>query len=247
MLDTASHHDFGKAGLVYREIKQRITELYYQPGDRLSEVRIADELGVGRSPVRTAFARLQGEGWIEVSPQSGTFVRGLTPQEITEILETRLILETYMAGRAARRISDAELAKLRRAFADYGDLVSREKLNAYLDLDLQFHIAIYEAGGNSLIRGILTNLIDKLLWIRRQGTESPNRIQSALQEIQTIFAALEKRDAAGAGKAMRKHIQSSLDFRNFYQTASGKRSTRATAARPRTQAKVPRPRKQKVP
>ena len=72
MLDAITNHDLGRAGLVYREIKRRITDLQYQPGDRLSEARLAEELGIGRSPVRTAFARLQGEGWIEISPQSGT-------------------------------------------------------------------------------------------------------------------------------------------------------------------------------
>jgi DNA-binding GntR family transcriptional regulator len=218
MLDTTSPNEFGRAGLVYRAIKRRITELHYQPGDRLSEVRIAKELNVGRSPVRTAFAYLQNEGWIEISPQSGTFVRGLTDQEITEILETRLVLETYLAGRAATRISDAELARLRKAFVAYGDQVSNERLEDYLDLDLQFHVAIYEAGGNSLIGGILTNLIDKLLWIRRRGAASPNRIQGALQEIQAVFDALEKRDPERAETAMQTHIQSSLDFRQVYQS-----------------------------
>ena len=225
MLESTSPNEFGRAGFVYREIKRRITELHYQPGDRLSEVRIANELNVGRSPVRTAFAHLQNEGWIEISPQSGTFVRGLTDQEITELLETRLVLETYLAGRAATRISDAELDRLRRAFVAYGDRVSDERLEDYLDLDLQFHIAVYEAGGNSLIRGILTNLIDKLLWIRRRGTESPNRIQGALQEIQAVFAALERRDADQAAAAMQTHIQSSLDFRQFYQSTDKRRAS----------------------
>jgi DNA-binding GntR family transcriptional regulator len=226
MLDSSSNHDFGRAGVVYREIKRRITELYYQPGDRLSEVRIAGELGVGRSPVRTAFARLQGEGWIEISPQSGTFVRGLSDSEIREILETRLVLETYMAGRACRRISDAELERLRKAFVAYGDRVHDGGLEDYLDLDLQFHLAIYEAGGNSLIHGILTGLIDKLLWIRRQGVVSAERVQAALQEIQSIFDALKSRDAARAERAMRKHIQSSLDFRNSSEESGRKRSSR---------------------
>src|ERR1700754_2125869 len=113
MIGSTLNNDLGRAGQAYREIKRRITELVYNPGDKLSEVRIASELGFGRSPVRTAFSRLQSEGWIEISPQSGTFVRGLSDSEITEILETRLVLESYLAGRAAKKITEAELISLR--------------------------------------------------------------------------------------------------------------------------------------
>ena len=59
----------------YRHIKQRIIELAYPPGMKLSEVRLAREIGLGRSPLRSALARLKGEGWIAVSPQSGTYVK----------------------------------------------------------------------------------------------------------------------------------------------------------------------------
>src|SRR5258705_11871862 len=101
MIGNISNNEINSAGVVYRELKRRITELFYKPGDRLSEVGIATELGYGRSRVRTAFSRLQSEGWIEISPQSGTFVRGLSDTEITERLEARLVLEAYLAGRTA--------------------------------------------------------------------------------------------------------------------------------------------------
>lgn len=162
MIGNTLNNDLGRAGVAYREIKRRITELFYKPGDKLSEVRIANELGFGRSPVRTAFSRLQSEGWIEISPQSGTFVRGLSDDEITEILETRLVLELYLAGLAAKKITEAELVRLRAAFSAFGERVSSDRLDDYLELDLQFHLAIYNAAGNKLIAGILVNLIDKI-------------------------------------------------------------------------------------
>ena len=89
-----------------------------------------------------------------------------------------------------------------------------------------------------LIRDILTDLIDKLLWIRRRGTAAPNRIQSALQEIKVIFAALEKRDSAKAEKAMRKHVQASLDARNLYHAAAANTRPRSPLARRKARAMV---------
>jgi DNA-binding GntR family transcriptional regulator len=219
MVDATPINDFGTAGVVYREIKRRITELHHKPGDKLSEVRIANELGVGRSPVRSAFARLQGEGWIEISPWSGTFVRGLSDNEITEILETRIVLESYLAGLAAKRIDELELKRLRKAFTKFGDRVSRERMDDYLELDLQFHLAIYDAAGNKLIRGILVNLIDKIRWIRRGSAGSLSRTQNAFVEICKVLEALEARDPDRAAAAMHRHIASTLEFRMPQATA----------------------------
>ncbi len=213
MIGNISNNEINSAGVVYRELKRRITELFYKPGDRLSEVGIATELGFGRSPVRTAFSRLQSEGWIEISPQSGTFVRGLSDTEITEILEARLVLESYLAGRAAIMISDAELIRLRDAFSSFGERVSTGRLDDYLELDLQFHLAIYKAAGNQLIAGILGNLIDKVRWIRRGSAAYPHRINDAFVEIHAVLDALEARDAEAASAAMRTHIENTLAFR----------------------------------
>lgn len=224
MIGNTLNNDLGRAGVAYREIKRRITELFYKPGDKLSEVRIASELGFGRSPIRTAFSRLQSEGWIEISPQSGTFVRGLSDDEITEILETRLVLESYLAGLAAKRITEVELISLRAAFSAFGERVSSDRLDDYLELDLQFHLAIYKAAGNQLIAGILVNLIDKIRWIRRGSANSPTRIQDAFAEIHAVLKALERRDAKGASGAMRTHISNALKFRR-----PGTRSERPTS------------------
>jgi DNA-binding GntR family transcriptional regulator len=203
----------GAAGAAYREIKRRIIEGDYAPGRKLSEARLSAELGVGRSPIRTALARLQAEGWIEVSPQSGTYVRGLSSKEIDDVLEIRLVLETHVAGLAAKRITDAVLKKLRQAFDRMGSTVTNERVNDYLELDLEVHVAIHHAAGNSLITQNLLNLIDKVRWIRRGSTAWPVRIQEAYEEVQLILAALERRDAAAARQAMRQHIQAIIDFR----------------------------------
>ena len=204
----------GAAGAAYREIKQRIIEGDYPPGRKLSEARLSAELGVGRSPIRTALARLQAEGWIDVSPQSGTYVRGLSSKEIDDVLEIRLVLETHVAGLAAKRITDAVLQKLRRAFDAFGSNVTNERVNDYLELDLEVHVAIHHAAGNSLITQNLLNLIDKVRWIRRGSTAWPMRLQEAYEEIKRVLEALERRDAGAARQAMRQHIQAIIDFRN---------------------------------
>jgi DNA-binding GntR family transcriptional regulator len=205
--------DVGAAGAAYREIKRRIIEGEHKPGAKLSEVRLSAQLGIGRSPIRTALARLQGEGWIEISPQSGTYVKGLSAKAIADVLEIRLVLETYVAGVAAKRVTETTLKKLRAAFDAFGPTVTSDRVAEYLELDLAVHLAIYEAAGNALIAQDLLNLIDKVRWIRRRSTASPLRLQEAYEEIGAVLRALEARDAAAAGEAMRRHIQAMIDFR----------------------------------
>jgi DNA-binding GntR family transcriptional regulator len=213
MIFNPNNNDMGCAGIVYREIKRRITELVYEPGDKISEARIAKELGCGRSPVRTAFFRLQSEGWTEISPSSGTFVRGLPPDEITEILEARILLESYLAGRAAKMMSETELIRLRNAFSAFGERVAADRTDEYLELDLQFHLSIYKAAANKVLSDVLLNLIDKVRWIRRASAGYPSRIRGAFSEIHAVLAALEARDEEAASAAMRIHIENTLEFR----------------------------------
>jgi len=213
MIPTVDVHDLKRANVVYHEIKRRIIELHYAQGDKLSEARIADELGIGRSPIRTAFSRLQSEGWIEVLPQSGSFVRGLSSTEVAEIFETRLILESHLAGLAAIRMSDEELRRIRAAFNAFGNRVTKSQAEEFLELDLMFHTAIYDAAGNALIKRILVNLIDKIRWIRRSGERSTPRFQDSLTEIKAVYKALVARDAKAASAAMHLHIENASKYR----------------------------------
>jgi DNA-binding GntR family transcriptional regulator len=233
--------DIGRAAASYREIKSRIMDRRFAPGEKLSEVRLAAELGVGRSPIRTALARLQGEGWIAVSPQSGTYVKGLTDAEMNEVFELRLILEPAVAGLAAERMSSDELAKLRRAFEAFGTEIAEGQVEEYFALDLQTHRAIYSAAGNGLIHGILVNLLDKVHWIQRTSVGSP-RPSSALGEIRDLLAALESRDGERAAQVMRTHILRTAKFRNLPAGA-----TEAEAPAPEAPApEAPAPSKEKA-
>src|SRR5260370_26775559 len=100
---------------------------------------MGEEWGLGGWRVGIGVFRLQSEGWTEISPSSGTFVRGLPPAEIIEILEARILLESYLAGRAAKMMSDTELRRLRNAFSAFGERVDADRMDEYLELDLHFH------------------------------------------------------------------------------------------------------------
>lgn len=225
--------EFGTAEAVYGEIKRRILHLHYMPGEKLSEARLVSDLKVNRSRLRTALTKLQTDGWVIVSPQSGTYVRNLSSAEIEEVLEFRLILETHVAGMAAKRITDEELATLRQAFEQFGDAATKDNIDAYVELDHMLHAAIYRAAGNELIKNTLLNLIDKVRWIRRCISNWPERNQESLGEARAILEALEERDPDRAIEAMRVHITNIILFRRQLDAASGINDAKQLEARSR--------------
>jgi DNA-binding GntR family transcriptional regulator len=203
---------FSVASAVYRELKRRILNLDYRVGERLSEARLAEDLGVARSPVRSALARLKSEGWIEVSPQSGTFIKPMTLKEIREITDLRTLLEARLAGDAATRISEATLAALRTEFEIEGKLIAAGDAEAFIRIDNRLHAEIYDAADNQLIRQILLDLRDKVEWIRRVCAVSLERVQDGFAELEQIRAALERRDERAASQAMCDHVQRAAAF-----------------------------------
>src|SRR5579875_2541029 len=175
--------DANAALVAYREIKSRILDLRYAAGEKLSETRLVAELGVGRSPIRTALARLKSEGWVAVSPQSGTYVTSPSDKEIEEVTELRTLLEMHVTRVATPRIPERELREMRAAFEALRRQPMALHLEDFLELDNLVHSAIYRAADNALIIGIVSNLLDKVQWIRRANSVSVARFELALDEL----------------------------------------------------------------
>jgi len=211
--------DLVAAGAAYLDIRNRILSLQYQPGAKLSEAQLCAELGLGRSPIRTALGRLKEEGWVTVVPQSGTYVRTLTPKDIEDVIELRLLLETHVAGLAAQRMEPAALRSLKMALVLLGPQVVRGSHPQYLELDEKIHSAIYKAAGNELAAELLENLRDKVRWVFPSKATALQRRQ-ALRELQGIVDALESRDPQAAAERMRAHIAGAAAFHQTITNAS---------------------------
>lgn len=229
--------DTSMAVRAYAAIKKRILEFRYVPGERLSEANLSRELGLGRSPIRTALAKLKNDGWIAVSPQSGTYIKALTDKEIEDLLELRLLLETHVTERAAKSIGADELRKLRRAFAatcpsGVGAL-GEEAFDEFNEFDAQFHLAIYRAAGNALVTEILSNLLAKVQWIKTTTRPSSARIRSGFGELLRILEALEARDAKSAAALMREHIGNAATFSARTRGNGNHRGARSISPRAR--------------
>lgn len=204
------------ASAAYSRIKGAILNLEYRPGQRLSETMLVSELNLGRSPIRTALARLETEGWVRIQPQSGTFVRALTRDEVRELAELRLVLEAHATQAAAGEIPDGELAALHEAFDALAARGASRNFDEFLALDDQFHTTVHRAAGNRKIAEILRNLRDQIHWVRVTTAVLPGRVEDSLAEMRRILDALERGDGPAAAAAMRRHIGNIADsFRSM--------------------------------
>lgn len=197
---------FSPADFAYSRIKSAILNLTYKPGQRLSESMLSSELGLGRSPIRTALTRLEGEGWIRIQPQSGTFVSSPTAEEVAEMTELREVLEAHAARKAAEMIDDATLNELRSAFDTLAASGVDGHFNDFLAFDDLFHSTIHRAAGNQKILEMIRNLRDQIRWVRVSNSILPGRVSESLAEMKLVLEGLERRDGKAASDAMSVHI-----------------------------------------
>lgn len=200
-----------QSDIAYEALREQVRHRQIVPGQLLSEARLAQQLGMSRTPAREAINRLVHEGLLQVLPKRGVIVRTLTAKDIEELYTVREHLETLAARLAAPRISDGGLASLRQtlqqARAELEGAGDLERLRA---LDLDFHSEIWRQSGNGRLETLLRNLGHAAVldpW-RDQIMALPNAFKNSVSQHTRILEALEVRDAQGAEEAMWQHARS---------------------------------------
>lgn len=181
---------------------ERILSGHYAPGERLVETRIAEELGVSQAPVREALRDLQSVRLVETVPFRGARVRAVSDAELIEVYPIRGALEEVAAREAAKRLQGdvTALEEEIKAMAQARDL--REQV----EHDVRFHQLIVEASGNSRLIEIWASLhVEARTAITAVRTGLTPREAAAMH--QPIVDALRRRDARGAGRAIRSHVE----------------------------------------
>lgn len=195
----------------YEAILDNILSGTLASGAVVSEVSLAQELNVSRTPVHQALARLAKEGLIEHRAGRKPRIARFGREDVIEIYDMRLLLESAATQRAASRIDPRLLADLTReadALAAQPD--GPDWTRAALAFDLRFHDAIANASGNHRLRQEIAKY--RLLvraFCRMIG--SAENLREALREHQVVLKALADRQPAAAGQAMAQHVQKRLD------------------------------------
>ena len=184
---------------------ERILKGELQPGDRLVELQIAQELGTSQAPVREAFRELQSLGFVEHEPHRGTRVRRITEEELAEIYPVRAALEELAAQEAASRL-DGKVGELEREFEAMREAAERNNLQDLAAHDATFHRLIVEAAGNRVLLDTWRTLrVEARVVVTALKTDIDLHELAELH--QPLLEALSEGSPEKAGEALRQHFE----------------------------------------
>jgi DNA-binding GntR family transcriptional regulator len=172
---------------------------------RLDERSLAEQLGISRTPLREALARLEKDGFIEIRPRKGVFVRRKTLGEILEMIIAWAALESMAASLAAANASDRQLKDLRRHATRHSAGTATADLMEYSEANLRFHQMILEMSGCRLLRDLAEGLFVHMYAVRRRAMGEEGRAIRSVVDHMEIIEALESRDGDLAARLVREH------------------------------------------
>ncbi len=200
------HKNYSLADQVFEKLETDILSGKYPRGELLTEMRLCQELGVSRTPVREALRRLQQEHILEETGK-GMKVLGITQEDLRDIMEIRLCIESIAAARAAERITDEELAELKETLDLQEFYTSRQDSDHIKGMDSKFHELIYRFSGSTVLYDTLTPLHKKVQRYRQLSVENDIRAIASVEEHRAVYDAIASHDPKKAAEEILKHTK----------------------------------------
>ena len=190
----------------YDILKELILTGRLEQGKLHNEKRLAEILGVSRTPVREALLELSREGMVSFVPSKGVKVLKITPKQVQEVFELRRIIEGYIIKSISKQLTPADLKKIEKILAKQDRSASKDEELSFIEMDKEFHLFMASKMGNQQIETILQNLRDQIHLMGIRAIKDQSRSQQVLKEHQRIFSALKKKDAKRAHEELMKHL-----------------------------------------
>jgi DNA-binding GntR family transcriptional regulator len=193
---------------IYEVLKRAITSMNIYDADadlRLDERRMSAELGISRTPIREALARLEQEGFVEIQPRRGVFIKRKSLEEILEMIVAWAALESMAARLVCQKATDEEIDTLRRALPGYTTDELAAHLDEYSEQNIAFHQRILELSGCKLLKEIADGLFLHMRSIRERAMAEGDRIRRSVEDHTHIIDAIEARNADLAADLVREH------------------------------------------
>ncbi|MEE9251075.1 MAG: GntR family transcriptional regulator [Alphaproteobacteria bacterium] len=200
--------NFSLKGKIYDALKQAITSMnIYADAEepRLDERRLSQELGVSRTPIREAMARLEQEGLLRIVPRKGAFVVRKTKKEILEMITVWAALESMAARLITLCAGDEEISTLRKMFATFRNSRVQANIDEYSEANIRFHQALLKMSHCDLLNEIAESMFIHIRSIRMRTISESNRATRSIIDHMNIIEALERRDTELAERLVRQH------------------------------------------
>lgn len=198
-------------GQVFQKIRNDILSGKYQQKEELIESTLGARLGVSRTPVREALRQLELEGLVEIIPNKGAFVTGITPKDIRDIYSIRAKLEGLCARWAAQSVTEELLERMEETafLSEYH--AERLHYEQVFELDGRFHEMLYEASGSRILAHTLSDYHQYVQKVRRASVADRIRSQKCNEEHHKILDAIRQGDENRAEEVATQHILNTIE------------------------------------
>jgi len=185
-------------------------EMEFEPGSRIREDFLAEEISTSRTPVREAINQLTAEGFINNIPRRGLFFNKIKKEEIKDLLDVREALEILAVGKCIEKISVEQIKNLEKILDEIKRALKEEKYVRCNELDSIFHKEIAKVSGNKKLIDFCNDIEDWMHIARAMEKETHTRekTKTSLKEHWSILKCIKNKDRLGAEKAMRNNIMS---------------------------------------
>ncbi len=198
-------------GRVFQKLREDILSGRYQEHEELREVAIGAELGVSRTPVREAFRQLELEGLIQIIPNKGAYVTGITAKDVKDIYMIRSTLEGMCARLATEQITSLQLEEMEENIYLAEFHAAKGHMDQMAELDNRFHHILYEACHSKMLQHLLQDFHQYVIRVRRKTLADTNRGGASNEEHRLIMESIKAKDGAEAERLANLHISNAYD------------------------------------
>ena len=190
----------------YEVIKRMILELKLEPGEPITEAKLAAMLGISKSPIRTALVHLQRDGLVVITPFKETIVAELRVEDVRDIYEARSLIEPYVVEQVVPRLTEDDLAALEQILDRARAALTCGDYPTFFLINREFHGYFVDKHGNKQLSSFLATIDSQMQRIRMISATILSHPQKQMQEHEEILRLVRSGDAAGAAARMREHI-----------------------------------------
>ncbi|EJL79896.1 GntR family transcriptional regulator [Variovorax sp. Varisp85] len=193
-------------------LRQRIFRRELEPGSWIDELKLAEEYGISRTPLREALKVLAAEGLVTMKVRRGAYVTEVSEQDLADVYHLLSLLESDAAGVVAERATDAQRAELKALHAELEAAVGNRE--HFFAINERFHMQLLAIANNKWRDQMVADLRKVMKLNRHNSLLKAGRIAESLAEHRSVMAAIEARDAEAAMARMREHFQNGLEAAN---------------------------------
>lgn len=190
-------------------LRERIFSHELEPGSWIDELKLAEEYGISRTPLREALKVLATEGLVTMKVRRGAYVTEVSDTDLSDVYHLLALLESDAAGVVAEKATPAQLKELQELHNTLEESIGHRK--RFFEINEIFHMRLLEVANNRWRNQMVADLRKVMKLNRHNSLLKSGRIEESLAEHRAIMAALIARDAAVSAQRMREHFRSGLE------------------------------------